>query len=116
MDNHPVLKLLAGKEESPFRVLQKTAVLLTGNPDILLNLMKQDLSDDFLDLLELHVARFSRILIELGDRVRDKDEYFLKLTSFVRYLVRSIKNMLAQDEYRDLLDAALQLCFANRNR
>ena len=116
MDTHPVLKLLAREEEPPFRVLQKTATLLAGNPDVLLELMKHDLSDDFLGLLELHVARFSRILLELGGRVRNKDEYSLQLTPFVRYLVRSIKDMLAQGEYRDLLDAALQLCLANRNR
>ncbi|KAL8792809.1 MAG: hypothetical protein Q9195_004622 [Heterodermia aff. obscurata] len=116
MATHPVLKLLAKEEEPPFRVLQKAAALLAGNPGILLDLMGQDLSDDLLALLETKVARFSKMLLELSGHIRNKDEYSLKLTPFVIYLVRSTKDMLDRREYRDLLDAALQLCLANRNR
>ena len=114
--DHPVLKFLSKEEEPAFRELQQTAAWLAGNPDVLLDLMGQDLSDDFLGLLEISVARFTRILLELSRRVRNKDEYSLKLTPFVRYLVRSIKDLLDRGEYRDMLDAALQLCCTNRNR
>ena len=116
MDDNPVLELLAREEEPPFRLLQKTAAFLAVNPDVLLDLMEQDLSDDLLGLLEIRAARFSRILIELGGHVRNKDEYSLTLTPFVRYLVRSTKDMLDQGEYRDVINAALQLCLANRSR
>ena len=64
MNNHPVLSLLAKEEEPPYRVLQKTAALVAETPDVLLDLMGQDLSDDLLGLLETRNARFSRILLE----------------------------------------------------
>ena len=46
MNIHPVLNLLAKEEEPPYRVLQKTAALVAESPDVLLDLMGQDLSDD----------------------------------------------------------------------
>lgn len=70
--------------------------LVAESPDVLLDLMGQDLSDDLLGLLETRNARFSRILLELEGKIRNKDEYSLKLTPFVGYFVRSTKDILSQ--------------------
>ena len=116
MNNHPVLSLLAKEEGPPYRVLQKTAALVAETPDVLLDFMGQDLSDDLLGLPETRNARFSRILLELGGKIRNKDECSLKFTRFVEYIVRSTKDILSQGKYCDLLNAALQLCLNSRNR
>ena len=116
MDTYPVLKLLAREEEPPFRILQSTAASLAGNPDLLADLMGQDLSDDLLGLLETRAARFSSILLELGAHIIEKNDFSEKFTPFARYLVRSTKDILDETEYHGLLSTALRLCPANRNR
>lgn len=116
MDSHPVLKLLAREEEPPFRMLQNTAALLAGNPDLLADLMGQDLSDDLLGLLETRATRFNTLLLELGAHISEKNDFSEKFTPFVRYLVRSTKDILDQAEYHGLLSTTLRLCPANRNR
>lgn len=116
MDSHPVLKLLAREEEPPFRTLQNTAALLAGNPDLLADLMGQDLSDDLLGLLETRATRFNTLLLELGAHISEKNDFSEKFTPFVRYLVRSTKDILDQAEYHGLLSTTLRLCPANRNR
>ena len=116
MDSHPVLKLLAREEEPPFRILQSTAASLAGNPDLLADLMGQDLSDDLLALVETRAARLNSILLELCAHIIEKNEFSEKFTPFARYLVRSTKNILDETEYHDLLSTALRLCPANRNR
>ena len=115
MDSHPLLRLLAREEQPPFRMLQATAALLAGNPDLLAGLMG-DLSDDLLALLETKADRFNRVLLELGAHITDKSDFSKKFTPFVQYLLRSTKDMLDQGGFHDLLCSALRLCSANRDR
>ena len=75
MDTHPVLELLAGEEEPPFRLIQATAALLAGNPELIADLMGQDLSSGLLALLETKAALFNSILLELSAHVTEQIDF-----------------------------------------
>ena len=75
MDTHPVLKLLAGEEEPPFRMIQATGASLAANPELLADLMGQDLSNDLLALLETKAVLFNSILLELSAHITEQIDF-----------------------------------------
>ena len=115
MDAQPVLRLLA-KEEASFGDILSTATAIAGLPSHLSDLARSDLFDDLLPLLVTRVHRFNKLLRVLPARVTDRDRFSHQITPFLQKLVSDTGDLLSQEEFHEILCAALPLCQTSKNR
>ena len=116
MDDQPVLRLLASGDDASFSDILSTATAIAGLPSHLSDLARSDLFDDLLTLLVTRVHRFKRLLRVLASRVTDKDRFSSQVTPFLQKLVSGTGALLNQEDFHEILCAALPLCRTNKSR
>ena len=117
--SHPVLELLASEGRPQHHLFQHVAAALAKNPEYLSDLSQAGLSEELLSLLSLNdrANRFTRLLLTLGTTLAtDECLYSRHITLLLQELSKPFNDLLDQNQYQDVLCAALPLCGTNSHR
>ena len=116
MNSNPVLELLTREDNPPFRLFENAASAITDSPQLLSDLARIDLQDDFLSLLISKTDSFTRLLGMINRRLTDKKRCSHHITVFIEQFAEALRDLLSESDFYDLLCAALHLCATHTDR